>query len=142
MKNHIIKYDHRDGVKLSKHEIETWCGHKPKVADWLFQDAQHAILSIEQHSDVAPCSECLKAIIKMARQSVPAPKEITREEARSALAGYDAYQWDSIDGYQHGWNECCKEQNPECEHQYVYGWHSNGKASGYYCRFCGKLQEV
>lgn len=30
----------------------------------------------------------------------------------------------------------------ECAHQYVYGYHSNGKASGYYCRFCGKLQEV
>ena len=47
---HIIKYDWRDGVKLTPHQIETWCGHQPKCGEWLFQDAQHALLSIEQGS--------------------------------------------------------------------------------------------
>ncbi len=30
----------------------------------------------------------------------------------------------------------------ECKHEFVYGWHSYGRKSGYKCRFCGKLQEV
>ena len=30
----------------------------------------------------------------------------------------------------------------ECKHEFVYGWHSYGRQSGYQCRFCGKLQEV
>ncbi len=42
MRKHIIKYEYRDGVKLARHEIETWCGHAPQFSDWLFQDAQHA----------------------------------------------------------------------------------------------------
>ncbi|MDF3570895.1 hypothetical protein [Enterobacter cloacae] len=70
MSKHIIKYDHRDGVKLAKHETETWCGHKPQFSDWLFQDAQHALLSIEQGSLLVPCKKCLKAIVKVAQQEV------------------------------------------------------------------------
>ena len=29
----------------------------------------------------------------------------------------------------------------ECKHEFVYGWHSYGRKSGYQCRFCGKLQD-
>ncbi|MCS3490500.1 hypothetical protein [Enterobacter sp. SLBN-59] len=68
MSKHIIKYDHHDGVKLSKHETETWCGHAPQFSDWLFQDAQHALLSIEQGSLQVPCKKCLAAIIKAAQE--------------------------------------------------------------------------
>lgn len=71
MSKHIIKYDHRDGVKLSKHETETWCGHAPQFSDWLFQDAQHALLSIEQGSLQVPCKKCLAAIIKAAQEVKP-----------------------------------------------------------------------
>ncbi|HHA1204606.1 hypothetical protein V6183_04145 [Enterobacter hormaechei] len=67
MSKHIIKYEYRDGVKLAKPEIETWCGHAPKFSDWLFQDAQHALLSIEQGSLQVPCKNCLAAIIKTAQ---------------------------------------------------------------------------
>ncbi|HCR0385310.1 TPA: hypothetical protein OMS42_002060 [Enterobacter kobei] len=69
MSKHIIKYDHRDGIKLAKHETETWCGHKPQFSDWLFQDAQHALLSIEQGSLQVPCKKCLSAIIKTAMEA-------------------------------------------------------------------------
>lgn len=68
MSKHIIKYDYREGVKLVKHEIETWCGHAPQFSDWLFQDSQHALLSIEQGSLIVPCKNCLAAIIKTAKQ--------------------------------------------------------------------------
>lgn len=70
MSKHIIKYEYRDGVKLAKHEIEIWCGHSPKFAEWLFQDAQHAILSIEQESRIQPCKRCLKAIINTAENGL------------------------------------------------------------------------
>ncbi|HGF4741566.1 TPA: hypothetical protein ACF35F_001064, partial [Escherichia coli] len=65
---HIIKYDYREGVKLPKHEIETWCGHRPGSFEWLFQDAQHALLSIEQGALLVPCKNCLAAIIKTAQE--------------------------------------------------------------------------
>ncbi|MEP8883471.1 hypothetical protein ABKV35_00055 [Enterobacter kobei] len=68
MSNHIIKYDYRDGIKLAKHETETWCGHRPHFSDWLFQDAQHALLSIEQGSLQVPCKKCMAAIIKTAQE--------------------------------------------------------------------------
>ncbi|EQA3413047.1 hypothetical protein ACX1JN_000690 [Cronobacter sakazakii] len=68
MSKHIIKYDHRDGVKLAKHETETWCGHKPQFSDWLFQDAQHALLSIDQGSLQVPCNKRLAAIVKTAQE--------------------------------------------------------------------------
>lgn len=70
MCKHIIKYEYRDGVKLANHEIETWCGHAPQFSDWLFQDAQHAILSIEQESRIQPCKRCIKAIINAAEKGV------------------------------------------------------------------------
>lgn len=65
---HIIKYDYREGVKLPKHEIETWCGHRPGSFEWLFQDAQHALLSIEHGALLVPCKNCLAAIIKTAQE--------------------------------------------------------------------------
>lgn len=60
MFNHIIKYDYRDGVKLTKHEIETWFGCSPEFSDWLFQDAQHALLVMEQGGRIIPCKSCQK----------------------------------------------------------------------------------
>ncbi|BBK09322.1 hypothetical protein [Klebsiella phage 05F01] len=62
MSKHIIKYDWINGVKLKHHEIITWCGAEP---GWLFQDAQHAILSVEQGSRVLPCKECMKSILEV-----------------------------------------------------------------------------
>lgn len=66
MSKHVIKYEYRDGKRLARHDVETWCGHIPKFAEWLFQDAQHAILSIEQGLLNQPCKQCIKAIIKAA----------------------------------------------------------------------------
>jgi len=62
MAKHIIKYDHHDGFKFPLHQIETWCGHRPGAFEWLFQDAQHAVLFIEQNGSQTPCKQCLEAI--------------------------------------------------------------------------------
>ena len=62
MPKHIIKYAYRDGVKLLPHRVETWCGNQPSQFEWLFQDAQHAVLCIEQGGSQVPCKRCLKAI--------------------------------------------------------------------------------
>lgn len=70
MGKHVIKYEYRDGVRLPKHETVTWCGGKVEWADWLFQDAQHALLSVEQCSSLEPCGECMKAIIAVAEKVV------------------------------------------------------------------------
>lgn len=59
MNKHIIKYEYDNGVKL-KHPT-LWCGSQPEPRSWLFQDVQHALLSIEQGSTIAPCRNCLKA---------------------------------------------------------------------------------
>ncbi|KXL18467.1 hypothetical protein AXH19_02510 [Escherichia coli] len=67
----FVDHFNRDGVKLAKHETETWCGHKPQFSDWLFQDAQHALLSIEQGSLQVPCKKCLAAIVKTAKEVKP-----------------------------------------------------------------------
>lgn len=63
MSKHIIKYEWNDGVKLKRYEIITWCGAKPQP--WMFQDAQHAIISIEKDSYVLPCKNCIKAILRV-----------------------------------------------------------------------------
>ncbi len=57
MANHIIKYDHDDGKKLPRHKRITWCGRKPN--NWSFQDAQHALLSLDQGQLAQPCRSCL-----------------------------------------------------------------------------------
>lgn len=68
MSKHIIKYDYREGVKLAKYEIQTWCGAQLETFDWTFMDAQHALLSIEQGSLIVPCKNCLAVIIKTAQE--------------------------------------------------------------------------
>lgn len=67
MTNHIIKYDHKDDVKLSKRETETWCGSQLETFDWYFVDAHHALLAVDKNSSVSPCKKCLAAIIKTAK---------------------------------------------------------------------------
>lgn len=57
----VIKYDHDDGVKLKRPVL--WCGSE-KYDPWLFQDAQHAALSLERGQLVFPCEQCRNAIIK------------------------------------------------------------------------------
>ncbi|MGM5670077.1 hypothetical protein [Enterobacter cloacae] len=61
---HIIKFP------LENNKKESWCGAVISPTEWAFEDAQHALLSIEQGSLVQPCKECLKAIVKVAQQEV------------------------------------------------------------------------
>ncbi|MDU4150339.1 MAG: hypothetical protein E7H83_01965 [Enterobacteriaceae bacterium] len=65
--SNIVKHDYKDGVKLPKHEIETWCGAKLETFDWYFVDAHHALLAVDKSSSVSPCKKCLAAIIKTAK---------------------------------------------------------------------------
>ena len=58
-RNHIIKYEYEDGVKLKYPSV--WCGEEVKY-DWMFQDAQHAALA--STGGIPQCKKCLKAIIK------------------------------------------------------------------------------
>lgn len=60
MANHIIKYEYVDGVKLPQHKIITWCGSPSEP--WMFQNAQHAVLSLDRGQLVEPCEKCLMAI--------------------------------------------------------------------------------
>jgi len=60
---HVIKYTHDDGVKLRN--PTTWCGRKVYANDWLFQDAAHVLLALDQSTCVTPCKQCLKAMRKV-----------------------------------------------------------------------------
>lgn len=63
MRKHIIKVDHLDGDRLPTNKIETWCGVAPTYGEWLFQDAQHALIAVENGFRQEPCEQCLRAII-------------------------------------------------------------------------------
>lgn len=58
---HVVKYDHDNGVKLPRHKRVIWCGvDAAKIGfDFTFQDASHALLSIENGSSILPCKKCL-----------------------------------------------------------------------------------
>ena len=64
-KRHIIKYDYKDGEKLPKYEIITYCGYKLQPCDWYFTDAQHAICAMEQNTSIVPCKKCTDAMINI-----------------------------------------------------------------------------
>lgn len=61
---HIVKYEYDNGVKLPISKRILWCGIDAKKLgfDFTFQDAQHALLAIEQGLINEPCKECLKNI--------------------------------------------------------------------------------
>lgn len=59
MKRHVIKLEYEDGKKLQSPIV--WCGREVGFSAWLFQDAQHVALSVG--GSVAPCKNCIKAII-------------------------------------------------------------------------------
>lgn len=54
--NHIIKFPEENNKK------EGWCGAVILPTEWAFEDAQHALLSIEGGSGISVCIECLKSI--------------------------------------------------------------------------------
>ena len=66
MRKHIIKVDGLDGVILPTNKIETWRGAAPSYGEWLFQDAQHALIAVENGFRQEPCAQCLSAIILVA----------------------------------------------------------------------------
>ena len=55
----VIKYDHKDGERLSNHEVELWCGKDHNGFIWAFCNAQHAALA-----DKPICNSCRAAIKK------------------------------------------------------------------------------
>lgn len=63
---HIAKHDYRDGRELPM--PISWCGKEVPRTEWIFQDAQHALLSLE-HSSIEPCRDCLSAISKLIEES-------------------------------------------------------------------------
>lgn len=69
MKNHVIKLTHVNGKPLPT-EI-SWCGKSILYYDFCFQDAQHALLSVEQNTTAQPCKHCLNAIRKVINEKLP-----------------------------------------------------------------------
>ncbi len=59
MPSHVIKYDHKDGVRLAR--PSTWCGRQTH-SSFAFLDAQHVALAVG--GSIQPCKNCVKAIIK------------------------------------------------------------------------------
>lgn len=56
---HVIKYDHKDGVRLV--HPATWCG-RPVNSSFAFVDIQHVALAVG--GSIQPCKSCINAIIK------------------------------------------------------------------------------
>lgn len=57
---HIVKYRHKDGVKL--HIPTLWCNSDYDGCSFVFMDAQHVALAVG--GSTQPCKNCIKAIIK------------------------------------------------------------------------------
>ncbi|WP_324723819.1 hypothetical protein [Lelliottia sp. JS-SCA-14] len=56
-----------------------------------------------------------------------------------SLSGYGDLSYVSDESYNRA---AAAAPQQECKHEFVYGWHSYGRESGYQCRLCGKLQEA
>ena len=54
-----IQHTHADLPKTS------WCGKKLFSFDWVFQDIDHAVYSVQSGSVQVPCSDCLKKIYEV-----------------------------------------------------------------------------
>lgn len=44
------------------HNQITWCGAVPEELSWLFQDKDHALMSVKNGSRLEPCPACAEAI--------------------------------------------------------------------------------
>ncbi len=60
MSRHVEKFQYEDGKKLNIPTL--WCGHKNNGMEFTFTDAQHVALAVG--GSIAPCKNCIKAIIK------------------------------------------------------------------------------
>ena len=54
-----IKCIQHTSVELSK---TSWCGEKLTSSDWVFQDIDHAVYSVQSGSRMVPCPDCLEKI--------------------------------------------------------------------------------
>lgn len=54
-----IQHTHADLLKTS------WCGEKLSSFDWVFQDIDHAIYSVQSGSRQVPCPDCLNKIYEI-----------------------------------------------------------------------------
>jgi hypothetical protein len=43
----------------------SWCGKKLSSFDWVFQDIDHAVYSVQYGSRQVPCPDCLKKIYEV-----------------------------------------------------------------------------
>jgi len=46
----------------------SWCGKKLSSFDWVFQDIDDAVYSVQQGSRQVPCSDCLKKIYEVFKE--------------------------------------------------------------------------
>jgi len=66
MATHIIKQDRKDGEKLLRHEIVTWCGHRLSMLEASFTEPHHGVHCAESNSiwGYPCCTRCLKTFNK------------------------------------------------------------------------------
>lgn len=57
---HVIKYTHDDGVERDQPLV--WCGERLWRNQWMFLDAQHCLLALDQSTLTTPCPKCLEAM--------------------------------------------------------------------------------
>lgn len=43
----------------------SWCGEKLSSFDWVFQNIDHAVYSVQNGSRQVPCPDCLKKIYEI-----------------------------------------------------------------------------
>lgn len=65
-KRHVMKYEYSDGVKLGRPIM--WCGREQDNFDFYFTGAQHVALNAG--GTIAPCKNCIKAIIKQLQEEL------------------------------------------------------------------------
>jgi len=61
MNQHIRRTD----KPIDEAYYPSWCGRKLAHHNWVFQDAEHAMLHLAQGPDISPCRACLSAIKKL-----------------------------------------------------------------------------
>lgn len=117
---------------------------RPQVVNGVFVP-RHCDCSAATLQGAEPISQPLK----LRDGWVAVPVEMTPEQMRavqrdSSLGTFaSAHLSGAYDMYREFWDVAIAAAPQQvCKHEFAYGWHSEGRKSGYQCRFCGKLQEA
>lgn len=79
IEKHILRTDHTNeqGANVA------WCGARVPQCEWLFQDAEHAALTLAQGQRLIPCHKCAGVLRDLFRE---ASAEIAADAAEAVRA--------------------------------------------------------